>query len=291
MTPVVADTEEIDLSMLTEAEIEAMKFDPRAEETDAEPDEQEDTPAAEAAVAAEEVEAVAETEAAETAPEAVADGGERSRVTPVPEADRSRLDQIDEEINALTTQFDEGEISARDYNAQFRALEREAADIERRALKAEIEAEAENRASEKLWNRDVVAWMEDHKNIDVSNRVLILALDAAVREVQKDPANDKLSNMKVLDKAYASLASAFNLPKTPVPETPAKAAKPVLAPKAKPVPTLASVGAAEAGGIDDGRWSKLVRLMENASTSTEFEDTFARMSERDREDFGRYLNA
>lgn len=283
----------VDTNGLTEAEREALTFDPTAWDDDDEQDVEAESPgAAETATAeSEEKEAAPEAEAKE--PEG-SDGdkadsdGFRSRLTDVEATDEEKIAALETEMDELSAQFDDGGLSAKEYRKILREIQKEMDAISRTAFEREIEVKAANKAAQGIWDRDVKAWFDTpERKALVENQIWLQAFDTAVRTVQSDPANDSLSNMRVLDKAYTAMAEAFGVPaqKARTPEKPV-----VERPRAKPaapVPTLANVGASAPGGVDNGEFASLSAMMDR--NDGKYEAAFAKLSPAKQKEFGLYL--
>lgn len=188
-----------------------------------------------------------------------------------------------EKLDALEAKFEAGELTRGDYNKQRDAI-RDVLVTDRVA--AQISARSQEQVAKAIWDRAVEDFIDAHKAY--KDPVLQDALDARVKALARDPANDKLSDRQLLQQAHNEVAARFKVEETPA--TP-KDKKTELADKRKPdlsdAPrTLAHVPAAADNDAADNEFAALERLERNDPAA--YERALARMTPDQQE---RYLRA
>lgn len=203
--------------------------------------------------------AVAATEAeAASADEAAAATQPPLLVAAAPADADALLAELATQKEDLATQFDDGELSAKDYRAQLDALDKQERKIELDLHTAKIAADMDAQQKRNAFLQEVSAFTKD--TAYTKSTLAWGALDAAVRAVGADPANAALTGRQILEKAHAEmlkdpvLAAAF----TAQPAAKAEA-KP---PKTAIPPTLGKVPAAEMEDTGGNRFAGLERLLE-----------------------------
>lgn len=264
---VAADTgdEEDDAEAIAAAALEAAKEKPAPSRDDGQ--------AAEAAQAL--LDAAAEAEATVDAP----------RVQPVPLIRAEVPADIEAQKTAIETQrdeiaqkFEDGDMTAREFQAENRKLDKQDNDLDWLVRKADLSAETTQAQTEAAWYKSASDFLADHPEI-MKNELVYNAFDAVVRKVTADKANHGLSDRKQLEKAHAEWAEALGITATP----PAKDATKDVAAKAAAAkgkrdlpPNLGTVPAATASETDDGRYAALDRLIETDPLA--YEEALAKMS-------------
>lgn len=181
-------------------------------------------------------------------------------VANAPEDATARLAELATQKEELATKFDDGEMSAKEYQTQLDALAKEERKIELDLHKAQIAAEMQAQQARNTFLREVQEFTAG--TIYKESALAWNTLDAAVRAVGSDPANAALTGRQILEKAHAEvlkdpvLAAAFGT-RQPKPEK-AEAKKP--APTIPP--TLGRVPAAETEDTSGNRFAALERLLE-----------------------------
>lgn len=248
------------------AEAEKAKLEAEAAAAKAKEDE------AAAAAAAEKPAEASTTEAAQTSqPILVAN--------PVEDAD-ARLTEIATKKDALLTQFDDGDITAKEYQKQLDELSKQERRIEFEVHEAQLAQKMEQQRLQNEWTATCNAFVETHA-VYKDNPRLYKALDAEVRELAGKPETANWSGQKFLDEAHKNLVQAFGLKEAGTP-----AAAPRHNPTANLPPNLAKVPAADIEDTNGGKFAVLDRLA--ATDPLGYEDTLAKMSEAER---NAYLNA
>lgn len=252
-----------------------------------EADEQDAERAAEAAATAAEPDADAGAAAAAdatdpAAPAADEDPASEAKQQPAPilvappaEDAEAKLNEIASKKDAILEQFDNGDITAREYQKELDALAKQERQIERMQDRAELAASMEQQRLQNDWISTCNAFV-DSNPIYKDNPRLYKALDAEVRELASKPESANWSGQKFLDEAHKNLAQAFNLPtsKTTTPKTPQT-------PRKDLPPNLAKVPAANLEDTSGGRFAVLDRM---ASTDPlGYEEALARMPAAERD--------
>lgn len=197
-------------------------------------------------------------------------------VAPPPEDATAKLAEIDTKKEALLTQFDEGDITAKDYQKQLDALAKEERAIERAQDRAELAAQMDQQRLQNDWNTTCATFVDSHA-VYKDNPRLYKALDAEVRELASKPETAQWTGQKFLDEAHKNLKAAFGFQEAAAPSDKAQDKR---TPRELP-PNLAKVPAADVQDTDGGRFAVLDRM---ANTDPEgYEETLAKMSQNERD--------
>ena len=209
-----------------------------------------------------------------------ADPVEEAKTAPIlvvePPADAdNKLKEIATKKEALITQFDDGDITAKEYQQQLDALSKQEREIERALERATLAAEMEQQRLKNEWTTTVTSFIESNP-IYKDNPRLYRALDQEVRDVANSEEGKTLSGAKILAKAHENLAQAFGFATTKPADKPA--GKP---PKADLPPSLHGVPAADANDVQGGKYAALDRL---ASTNPiAYEEALMKLSDGERD--------
>jgi hypothetical protein len=201
-------------------------------------------------------------------------------VAPPPEDAAAKLAEIDTKKDGLLEQFDNGDITAKEYQKQLDALAKEERAIERAQDRAELAAQMEQQRLQNEWTATCNSFVETH-TIYKDNPRLYKALDQEVRDLATKPETASWTGQKFLEEAHKSLKEAFKFADA----TPPKANKPPPMDRNLP-PNLAKVPAADVEDTNGGRFAVLDRMA--ASDPVGYEETLNKMSEAER---NAYLNA
>lgn len=188
-------------------------------------------------------------------------GAESAAPAPILVADapadaEAQLQKIAEDKAALVEKFDDGELTAKEYQQQLDALSKQERAIERALDKAQIAAdmEAQRQVNEK--ERVINSFLSEVGIPRDPSNLRFLTLDGAVRLVASNEANANLGPREILQKAYDLCVEQGTMQaKTPPKQEQRQARKPIDAPK-----TLASVPAAEISDTDNARWAHISRI-------------------------------
>lgn len=180
--------------------------------------------------------------------------------------------EMQAKLDALDDQFEEGEITIKDYNRQRDEIR---TDITNHQL-----AIAEDRRQAQVWVAEQNAFLSVHPEYTESSlkgKTLFGAIDGAVREIASRPESAHLTGMQILLKAHAEVQKAFGFApqKEATPEQ-GKAPEPKPkrpAPKVPDIKTLADVPVSAKNETEDP-FSALDKLSGEA-----LEDAIAKMSD------------
>lgn len=200
-------------------------------------------------------------------------------VVPAPEGADEKLKQIDADKKSLIAQFDDGDITAAEYQSKLDTLNREERKIEREVDAHQMAVKMEDQRLKNDWISTVQGFLATPGNERYNtNKHLYNALDQEVREIAK--AEPNLTGAAILAKANANLATAFGFdaktekPVVPKAETPAKK-------DLKLPPTLAKTPSAEANETSGNKYAALDRLQQ--SDPIKYEAEVAKMSDAERD--------
>jgi hypothetical protein len=233
-----------------------------------------DKPAQEAPQAATPPADAADTSAAEPVAEPQAQPAP-ILVAPAPEDAAAKLAEIDTKKDALLTQFDDGDITAKEYQKQLDALAKEERAIERAQDRAELAAQMEQQRLQNDWTQTCNNFVESHP-VYKDNPRLYKALDAEVRELAQKPETANWSGQKFLDEAHKALKTAFGFQEANAPAP----SKDQQRQQRDLPPNLAKVPAANLEDTNGGRFAVLDRMA--SSDPTGYEEAIAKMSEAER---------
>lgn len=206
-----------------------------------------------------------------------ADPVEEVKTAPILVADApadadTKLAEIATQKESLITQFDDGDITAKEYQQQLDALSKQEREVELAIHKAQLAADMEQQRLKNEWTTTVTSFIEANP-IYKDNPRLYRALDQEVRDVANSEEGKTLSGAKILAKAHENLAQAFGFKPAIKP-----AGKP---PKAELPPSLHGVPAADANDVQGGKYAALDRL---ASTNPiAYEEALMKLSDGERD--------
>ena len=217
--------------------------------------------------------------AAEDAP-ADEPSGKTEQAAPVfvaeaPAGADARLAEISAKKEELIAQFDDGDITAKEYQTQLDALGKDERAIERAIDKAAIASEMESQRQTNEWISQANAFAA--ANGYTENPRLYRALDAEVRDVATTEAGKLMNGPQILAKAHANLVEAGLVAGSAGTGNGKARAK---IPRADLPPNLARVPAADSSDTSGGRFASLDRLQ--SSDPIAYEERLMAMSENDR---------
>lgn len=200
------------------------------------------------------------------------------------EASLARLDEIKAEIEALDQQFDDADLSTKEYREKIASLTDERAKIDASILREEIKQDVQKEENAKAWGKAQDAFFAKEENkrfLDDEN--LLVALDSQVKKVARDTKNKSMGLDEILATARKNVAKSFGLADAkPVDNKDDRVAKPER-PRRPDVPVdIGGLPPASTEKPADGRFSHLDRLKGDA-----LEDAVARMSDAEKEAWAR----
>jgi hypothetical protein len=192
----------------------------------------------------------------------------------------AKLKDIATAKDALIAQFDDGDITAKEYQQQLDALAKQEREIERAVERSALAAEMEQQRLKNEWAATVNAFIEINDVYNpTTNPRMYRALDQEVRDVAGSPEAKTMTGAQILAKAHENLAQAFGfeVKKSPPNAKVRRVPKPDLPPSLDKVPT------AETPDVTSGKYGALDRL---ASTNPlAYEEALMKMSDREREEY------
>lgn len=190
----------------------------------------------------------------------------------------AKLREIATKKDELIAQFDDGDITAKEYQQQLDALAKQEREIERAVDKAQLAAEMEQQRQKNEWISTVNRFIAANPIYSADkNPRLYRALDQEVRDLAGTPEAANWTGEQILAKAHENLSEAFGLGKPAAQQqTPAKKT----VPKPDLPPTLAKVPAAEGSETGGSKWASLDRLA--TTDPLGYEEALANMSDADR---------
>lgn len=242
-----------------------------------------------AAASADDTAAAAAKPATEAKPDAAAEPEPAASAAPQPapvfvaEAVKdaeTQLASIATQKEALGTKFDDGDITAKEYQAQIDSLNKQERVIERAQDRAQLAAEMDEQAKKNAWFAQAQAFATSNGYTDQRR---LKMLDSEVIAVAT--GEPELNGAQVLAKAHQNLVDAGLAQGKTVPApaaVPAKAA----APKPEIPPSTHKLPASEVDNAGGGEWAELDRLI--TTNPIAYEAKLAGMSDAQRE---RYLAA
>lgn len=202
-------------------------------------------------------------------------------VADAPADAEAKLSAIAEQKGALLTKFDDGEITAKEYQAELDKLAKEERAIEFAMHEAQLATKLRQQQEVNNWMQQVQSFTtKDHPEYSTS-KVRWMALDAFVKEIGGDPANANLTGAQVLAEAHRRVVEDLGEVARKEVEQPAQ--KPLKGSKAAPPKTLAAVPAAESNTMEDGKWTALDRLAQ--ADPLAFEEKLMKLSDAERDEY------
>ena len=208
-------------------------------------------------------------------PEAQAETATPQQAQPIlvansPADAEARLQEISAKKDELLTQFDDGDITAREYQKQLDELSRQERKIEFEQHEAQLAQKMEQQRLQNDWTATCNAFIERNA-IYKDNPRLYKALDAEVRDLAGKPETANWTGQRFLDEAHKNLKAAFGF-KDAAAHTPTTS-------RELP-PNLAKVPAAEVEDTNGGRFSVLDRLAE--SDPIAYEEAIGKLTDAER---------
>lgn len=192
-------------------------------------------------------------------------------VAEAPQDADARLTEIQTKKDELINQFDDGDITAKEYQQQLDALAKQQRDIEFAVNKAEMAAEMEKQRKYNEWVGTVNGFLNENK-VYRENPRLYRALDQEVKDVSATPEAANWDGNQILAQAHKNLVEAFGLK---------PAAKPESREKPNIPPTLGKIPAAENNEMGSNRFAALDRL--SSTNPIAYEEALAKMPESERD--------
>ncbi|HJV52781.1 MAG TPA: hypothetical protein VJ652_15040 [Noviherbaspirillum sp.] len=219
--------------------------------------------------------ASADTGAATAEPEAAPPQNAPILVAEVPQDADAKLAEIGTKKADLLTQFDDGDITAKEYQTALDAILKEERAIERQIDKAQLAQEMEQQRLQNEWNSTVSSFLESNKQYKDNPR-LYRALDQEVRDVAATDEAKGMTGAQILAKAHANLAEAFGFAAPKQDGTKPTGKQPITKPALPP--SLHNVPSAEVEDMSGGKFAALDRL-----SGIAYEEALSKLSPAERE--------
>lgn len=198
-------------------------------------------------------------------------------VAQAPADAEAKLTEIATKKDALLTQFDDGDITAREYQKQLDELSKQERRIEFEVHEAQLAQKLEQQRLQNEWTATCNAFVQTHA-IYQNNPRLYKALDAEVRDLASKPETASWSGQRFLDEAHKNLKAAFGLQDGESVKATSKQQVRELP------PNLARVPAADVEDTNGNRYAVLDRMANTDPIG--YEEALSKMSESER---NRYL--
>ena len=194
-------------------------------------------------------------------------------VATAPEGAEARLTEISTEKDALLEKFDNGDLTAREYQKELDKLNKQEREVEYELREAKLAEKLNTQRQQNEWVQTCNAFVAEHA-IYKDNPRLYRALDAEVRELAAKDETKNWTGQRFLQEAHKNLQAAFGFK---------DAAKPAAQPKRdiNLPPNLAKVPAADVEDTGGGRFAVLDRMAQNDPLG--YEEALSKMSNADRE--------
>lgn len=211
-------------------------------------------------------------------------------VAEAPADAEARLQEIASKKAALVEAFDDGEKTAKEYQTELDALNKQEREIERALDKAQIAEELEEQRLENERQATINGFLKEHDIKRDPSDLKFVALDAAVRIVANSEEGQKLSARAILQKAFDTCiaqgviqAKGAAKPQKEAKAEPKTEQKPEQKPAKKKIDapkTLANVPASEvADTTDAARFASINRIKDPDAR----ERAFLKLSPADQE--------
>lgn len=211
-------------------------------------------------------------------------------VADVPDNAEAKFAEFKERKSELNTKFNDGDITAAEYQEGLDAVGKEERALERQIDKAEIAADLQKQQARNSWQETCNDFIYNRHPEYSKNARLYRALDSEIKDLASSEEGKDLTGSQILEKAHANLTEAFGLGKPAVPTqalapAPVAAKAPAAPPPVRDVPkTLAKVPAADVSDAGNNRFAALDRLRDSGDTDA-YEDAYALLTPRERDDY------
>lgn len=203
-------------------------------------------------------------------------------VAEAPADAEAKLKDIGDKKATLVDQFDNGDITAKEYQTQLDALNKDERALERAIDKAQTAAEMKQQQEVGSWLKQVNEFTTKDFPEYGKSRSRWMALDTFVKEIAAKPENANLDGREILRQAHERVVDDLGEAAKPAADT-KKDGKPLKGAEIKPPKTLGKVPAADNQEIDDGKFSALDRLAD--SDPLALEEKLFKMSPADRDEY------
>lgn len=174
------------------------------------------------------------------------------------EGKRGQLKELDEKEDALSSRYEDGEVTRDEYRAGMRAISADRDKIKSELLRAELAQEITQQERLRNWHGEVRLFLDEHPELE-ANQTRLASFDVVLRAFSASEAAKGMSDRQILAGAHKQWRKDMGF----ADEAPAQPKKAPLPKRPEPPPTLRTMPAADkAGVIDDGEFAGLDRLQE-----------------------------
>lgn len=192
----------------------------------------------------------------------------------------AKLAEISTKKAEALQQFDDGDITAREFAELNDKLGKEERQVERDADRVKLAADLQAQAFQNAWLATVEGFVAANPIYDArTNPRMNRMLDAEVRDVANTDDGKTMSGAAILARAHANLVEAGIVKGGDEPATAAKPARAAIPKKDLP-PTLARVPAANVNDTEDNKYAALDKLQ--STDPLAYEEKLMAMSESQR---------
>jgi hypothetical protein len=203
----------------------------------------------------------------------------------------AKFKEIGDKKGALLEQFDNGDITAKEYQSQLDELNRSERALERAIDKAQTAAEMKQQQEVNAWLKQVNDFTNNEHPEYKQSRSRWMALDSFVKEIAQ--ANPNMDGGEILRQAHAKVIEDIGeAPKAANPggkqddtgkKLNDKSGQPLKGAKIEPPQTLGKIPASDNADINDGKYAALDRLADTDPLA--LEEKLMRMSAADRDEY------
>jgi hypothetical protein len=194
----------------------------------------------------------------------------------LPDDIQEKLDTLNQQKSDLATKFEDGDLSAAEYQTELDKLMKQERQIEQQQFKAQIAQEMKENAQREQWAATIQEFLTENPRYNTS-KLLYQALDTAVREVAGEEESAGMTGKQILRVAHERVMAEIGITEEakPVKQEKGKKYKPNIP------PTLGSLPAAEQTETGNSKFKRLDEMMERNPEA--FEEAFARLPEAEQE--------
>lgn len=141
---------------------------------------------------------------------------QRENVSPLLNADlpqdiEEQFNNIQTSKDDLVTKFDDGDLTAREYQSELEKLNRNERQLEQKVFKSQIAKEMKQNAKVASWREEVESFLQSNPQY-APGTVRYNALDTEVRRIGSDPANENMKDAEILKMAHERIESELGSP-------------------------------------------------------------------------------
>lgn len=192
----------------------------------------------------------------------------------------AKVAKVAADLAALKAEFDDGELTSKEYSDKYDELQKDLRAIERETIKREVEAETLKAQGQKEWQNAQARFFKSKGNERFqSDENLLLALDSQVKKLATGTMANSTGD-EILAEARALVAKSFGLPDTAPPKKDDK--RPARPGRPEALPNIGGLPAAGTERPQDSKFASLSRL-----TGEALEEAVSRLSKADQDEWAR----